>query len=165
MCSKLCAEFVRLHQLSLNFVSHAEVPRSVVSHCKKVFFVSFLFPWHHSGMAVAYVYKSFRRLPCHFWSRARRRASKCIMKKSERHLTSTLMDVRWLWLNPPHSNTGFQRVIHRLTFLFTSKQPTGYFTSGFVWQKLSGRRPDLWLHDSLVFISCCCFCPARGCFA
>lgn len=64
-------------------------------------------------MAVAYVYKSFRRLPCHFWSGARRRASKCIMKKSERHLTSTLMDVWWLWLNPPHSNMGFQRVIHR----------------------------------------------------
>lgn len=45
------------------------------------------------------------------------------MKKSERHLTSTVMDVWWLWLNPPHSNMGFQRVIHGTTFLLISKQP------------------------------------------
>lgn len=73
----------------------------------------FSFSWRHSGMTVAYVYKSFRRLPCHFWSGAMRRASKCIMKKSKRHLTSTVMDVWWLWLNPPHSNIGFQQMIHR----------------------------------------------------
>lgn len=85
---------------------------SVGAHCTH-FKMHILFPWHHSGKSVAYVYKSFRRLPCHFWSGARRRASKCIMKKSERHLTSTLMDVWWLWRNPPHSNMGFQQVIHR----------------------------------------------------
>lgn len=33
------------------------------------------------------------------------------------------MDVWWLWLDPPHSITGFQQVIHRWTFLLISKQP------------------------------------------
>lgn len=64
-------------------------------------------------------------------------------EKSEGHLTSTLMDVWWLWLNPPHGNMGFQRVIHRLTFLLTSKQPAGYFKSGSYDKNSAG--------DSLVF--------------
>lgn len=34
-----------------------------------------------------------------------------------------MIDVWWLWLDPPHSITGFQQVIHRWTFLLISKQP------------------------------------------
>lgn len=47
---------------------------------------------------------------------------KCIMKKTERHLTSTLMDVWWFWPNPAHGNMGFQQVIHGRTFFLVTKQ-------------------------------------------
>lgn len=122
------------------------------------------FSWHHSGMTVAYVYKSFRRLPCHFWSGARRRASKCIMKKSKRHLTSTVMDVWWLWLNPPRSNMRFQRVIHRWTFLLISKQPQDTLNLVHMTKTQQETALLFWLRYFLFFASCCCcFCTGRTC--
>lgn len=57
------------------------------------------------------------------------------MKKSERHLTSTLMDVWWLGPDPPHGDVGFQRVIHRLTFLLPSSNRR-MLPIRFLWQTL-----------------------------
>ena len=68
------------------------------------------------------------------------------------------MDVWWLWLNPPHSNMGFQWVIHGLTFLLISKQPQDALNLVHMTKSSAG---DFGSTAVFFFTSCCCFCIAE----
>lgn len=85
---------------------------------------TFQFSWHHPGMPVGKRVYILQNAAMSFLVMSQTQSfSIYIMKRSKRHLTSTLMDVWWLWLNAPLSNMGFRWAIHRLTFLLTSKRP------------------------------------------